>query len=301
MSTGACGINCDVCRLRHAGVCSTCGPGNSPEAARKIEAQKRILGRPCPLLECARDRGVRHCFLDCDLFPCERFEDGGYPYSPGFLSMQKRRRNQSAPHPQDMDIQTPGEYWDELARMDMAGLCRRSLSMCQPPAGISLSFLNEDIVADMESRTVFRLSGGRKESCRNSLLELLTLVYLLGVKDGGVQNRPAGPRDLKDGHFFQGPHELDVSGLEKKYGRDPDAFEKAAKKLGGVPQDMADAAFRLRPFPKIPLYYLLWTQDGEFPARVSILFDRSIESHFEADAIWGTVSLVTRRLMEADG
>ena len=32
MATGACGINCDVCLLKVAGICSTCGAGGSPEA-----------------------------------------------------------------------------------------------------------------------------------------------------------------------------------------------------------------------------------------------------------------------------
>ena len=64
MSTGACGINCDVCRLNVLGVCSTCGPGRSPEAQRKIAAQVRILGGPCPILECASIRGIDHCLFE---------------------------------------------------------------------------------------------------------------------------------------------------------------------------------------------------------------------------------------------
>jgi hypothetical protein len=46
-------------------------------------------------------------------------------------------------------------------------------------------------------------------------------------------------------------------------------------------------------FPKIPLYYLLWQGDEEFEPRLSILFDRSIEEHLPADAVWGLVKLFT--------
>ena len=60
---------------------------------------------------------------------------------------------------------------------------------------------------------------------------------------------------------------------------------------------MADAAFRFLPFPKIPLYYLLWDGDDEFAADLNILFDRSIEQHFNADAIWGLVNLVSDMLL----
>jgi hypothetical protein len=69
MPTGACGINCDVCQLRLKEACSTCGPGKSTEAERKLEAQRRILGNPCPILACARMNGIAYCLRDCDPFP----------------------------------------------------------------------------------------------------------------------------------------------------------------------------------------------------------------------------------------
>ncbi|MBW1838075.1 MAG: DUF3786 domain-containing protein, partial [Deltaproteobacteria bacterium] len=56
-------------------------------------------------------------------------------------------------------------------------------------------------------------------------------------------------------------------------------------------------AYKLSPLPKIPLYYLLWEGDEEFQPHLSILFDRSIESHLSADAIWGLVNLVSIRLL----
>ncbi len=61
--------------------------------------------------------------------------------------------------------------------------------------------------------------------------------------------------------------------------------------------DLADAAYRLTPLPKIPLYYLLWEGDEEFKPNLSILFDRSIERHLSADAIWGLVILVSDALL----
>jgi hypothetical protein len=61
--------------------------------------------------------------------------------------------------------------------------------------------------------------------------------------------------------------------------------------------DMADAAYRLLPFPRIPVYYLFWNGDDEFDPRISVLFDRSIEELFSADAIWGLVSRVSTALL----
>ena len=95
--TGACGINCTVCRLAVGGECSPCGAGISAQAERKLEAQLRLLGAPCPILQCAHDRRVEYCLRDCLDFPCPHFEDGPYPFSEGFCQMQRRRRSQPPP------------------------------------------------------------------------------------------------------------------------------------------------------------------------------------------------------------
>jgi hypothetical protein len=64
---------------------------------------------------------------------------------------------------------------------------------------------------------------------------------------------------------------------------------------------MADVAYRFAAFPKVPLYYLLWVGDAEFPPRLSILFDRSIDKHLAADAIWGLVNLMSEILLFRGG
>ncbi|MBU2547416.1 MAG: hypothetical protein KKB20_03305 [Proteobacteria bacterium] len=95
--TGACGVNCMTCALATTGRCSPCGPGTGSQAARKLGAQLELLGGFCPILKCASDRKIAFCMRDCDRFPCENFQDGPYPYSEGFLSMQHRRRQGPGP------------------------------------------------------------------------------------------------------------------------------------------------------------------------------------------------------------
>jgi hypothetical protein len=108
-----------------------------------------------------------------------------------------------------------------------------------------------------------------------------------------------GVKDLKEAHFFQGPHALLVDPLIKRYGRDLEDFKNTAEFLEGRPVDMADAAYQLLPFPRVPVYYLFWQGDDEFDPRISVLFDRSIEEVFSADVIWGLVSRVSTALLHA--
>jgi hypothetical protein len=83
-----------------------------------------------------------------------------------------------------------------------------------------------------------------------------------------------------------------------RYGNDLAAFKSASEILGGEELDIADASFKFSPFPKVPLYYLLWEGDEEFSARLSVLFDKSIERHLSADAIYGVVRLVSDALVK---
>lgn len=197
-------------------------------------------------------------------------------------------------------IKVPPEYWDDLKQMDPVILCDFSLATLHNPEGLRIRFLNDDMVVDLENRCLWRLNNGRQEKIDHPLLELVILVYLLNASPDLLSREMISTKDLKDAHFFQGPHALKVAHLLERYGKDLAGFKKAAESLGGEPMDMADAAYRFSVLPKIPLYYLIWEGDDEFQPNLSILFDRSIECHLSADAIWGLVNLVSKKLLKAD-
>ncbi len=194
-------------------------------------------------------------------------------------------------------IKVPTDYWDKLKKRNIDELCKLSLAHVYPPEDLLLHFLNKDILLDMGNRSIHRLNVNKREKIENPFLELIILVYLLNVSSDDPSQDIISVRDLKNAHFFQGPHELQTAPLLDLYGNNLERFKSAAESLGGKSLDMAEAAYMLLPFPKIPLYYLLWEGDDEFEPNLSILFDRSIEKHLAADAIWGLVNLVSNYLL----
>jgi len=194
-------------------------------------------------------------------------------------------------------IKVPTDYWDKLKKRNIDELCMLSLAHVYPPEDLLLHFLNKDILLDMGNRSIHRLNVNKREKIENPFLELIILVYLLNVSSDDPSQDIISVRDLKNAHFFQGPHELQAAPLLDLYGNNLERFKSAAESLGGKSLDMAEAAYMLLPFPKIPLYYLLWEGDDEFEPNLSILFDRSIEKHLAADAIWGLVNLVSNYLL----
>ena len=296
MPTGACGINCDVCRLNLKGICSTCGPATGPEAAAKLAAQQRILGYPCPLLACARLNQIDHCMRDCPQFPCETFEVNAYPYSKGYLDMQKRRQNQSPSAYADdgSHLVLAKAYWQGAASRDTTDICNLSFFEPADDGRFRFRFLNMDMEIDLAQRCLRRRSGGNEWATEDDpLLTMVTVLYLKNVQQIFPMGQDiVGAKELKEGHFFSGPHEFRLAPLIQRFGEDRQGFIRACKKLDGHPMDMADAAFRLLPFPRLALYFLLWTGDSEFKPRIQVLFDRPIETILAADAIWALVNRV---------
>lgn len=214
--------------------------------------------------------------------------------------MQKRSREEKLKTrtPYGGHVTVPDEFWDDLAQRDLALLCEAANAELDGPHGVVMQFLNEKMRVDAKEKCLQRRKGTQWEHWDHPYLQLMTLAYLLQVTHSRVKGRMVGVMDLKDAHFFQGPHSIDTEPLVKRFGKDPQGFTAAGRQLGGKSLDMADAAFCLRPFPKIPVYYVLWAGDDEFSANLTVLFDESIDLHLSADAIWGIVGLVSDALLK---
>lgn len=302
MPTGACGINCDVCQLRLLGICSSCGPGKSSQAEQKLAVQKVTLGDTCAILECAHLNQIDYCMRDCGCFPCDNFSKSTYPFGSGYLNMQQRRRQMGPPatDPAGRPIQVSKDHWEALAQKDVAMLCNFTLADRDPDSGMMVySFLEKKMLVDIKGRCIRMKKKMGWEKTDNPLLELVTTIYL----NRATMLFPMGrglvsTQDLKDFSYFSSEKALRIHALVERFGNDPKGFAASASYLKGEPMDMADTAYRLLPYPRIPVYYLLWHGDEEFGPRMSILFDRSIEKALNAPAIWSLVTLCSYALLK---
>lgn len=190
-------------------------------------------------------------------------------------------------------------YWERLEKRDLDKVCNLTLFEPVAPGLLQFHFLNEEVQLDIRKRSLLRLVDGRWTRSEDSLLGMVTVIYLANVAEVYPMGKDiVGVNDLKEWHFFTGPHELKLDKLIQRFGRNLDGFRRSAEVLDGMPLDMADASFRLLPFPRVPIYYLLWEGDDEFKPEVRLLFDRSIEEILQADAIWALANRVTQALVE---
>ena len=192
-------------------------------------------------------------------------------------------------------LEVDAVYWEDVSRKDRVALCNHTFFEPVNSDTFQFRFLNEDVRVDLAHQCLRRLREGIWQRENDPLLTLATVVYLKNVDAVYPMGRDiVGIADLKQGSFFAGPHELRTASLLERFGGDPEGFCRAGKALEGHLLDMADAAVRLLPFPRLPLYYLLWEGDEEFEPRLQVLFDRTIELFLPADAVWALANRVTR-------
>jgi hypothetical protein len=185
------------------------------------------------------------------------------------------------------------DLWSELLSRDVGDVCvHASVRYDQARSCYQIPFLNRTYGCYPEQGLIECLED---DSARPLSFQfyLVLLTYLLRTQPIGLTGRMVTGSEIKGGDFFfRGPHVLFTKPLEKRFGHDAQTFLEAGLRLGGGETDFGDVSFRLWPLPKIPLGYILWLEDEEFPARLVVTFDSSVEQHLPLDVIWALVNVV---------
>ncbi len=129
--------------------------------------------------------------------------------------------------------------------------------------------------------------------------QLSILWYLVNAKNIAFLNKLIRPEDLKGGSIYsKGSHVLPLDRIADKYGRDIEGFIQRGNELGCEELDYGDASIKLYPFPRIPIFIILWKSDDEFTARSDLLFDATCELHLPVDIIWSTAMMTVLMMLK---
>ena len=266
----------------------------------KLEAQERLLGAPCPLLACARLNRIDYCLRDCDQFPCENYSgDGisGYPFSNGYLNMQKRRRallETEKQHEERLEI--PEQHWQDMIDRGLEDIARCSGAVLTDADALVLEMLSRKLRISVSSRSVEIENQGRWLPAP-SLPAFVAVVYLAKCRSVPLSGQWVSEKGLSCREFFRGPHLLQTGSVLDRYGQDAADFVAAAKKYGGVEiNETGDAAVRLWVLPSIPVKLVLWCGDEELDPALTVMFDKSIDQLLPGDGIWALVQMVCETL-----
>ncbi|MCK5564852.1 MAG: DUF3786 domain-containing protein [Planctomycetes bacterium] len=160
-----------------------------------------------------------------------------------------------------------------------------------------LKFLNTDYIIDIDQQCIIPAEEGAQGGNPGFLHQLCMLAYLIKAKDIPLTGRLVTADKLDGGQFFfRSPHQLPTKRLEDAFGTCPDLLYTAAGPLNPQKCEFGDASVRFLAFPNVPVHFIVWAADDQFPARASILYDRTADQQLPLDAIWSTTNIAVKSI-----
>jgi hypothetical protein len=183
-----------------------------------------------------------------------------------------------------------------LADRDLADVVARSGARALGPDRIGLRCLGRDYVITYPDGQVLE-DDGQPAPEHDAILLLLYLTESTGRDmDGGW----VAFEQLSGGAGYSASFRgRVVLPLLRAFGSSPNTLLSAAVGLDGERLDLGDASVRLPALPRVPLAYVVWGGDEEFPPSANVVFDGSVEGYLDAEAVTVLAELATRRLAAA--
>ena len=127
---------------------------------------------------------------------------------------------------------------------------------------------------------------------------ILLLHYLIRADGKPLIGKWVAYKDIPGGLLYAGVFARRVTEpLKRKFGKSAQTFRETGIQSGGELVAMGDASFILYAFPNVPLQYVLWEGDEEFPPSVQLLFDASVDHYLTLEDIVVLGQVTTGKLI----
>jgi hypothetical protein len=197
---------------------------------------------------------------------------------------------------------SPGadKAWNLLQGLDHSVVCRNaSVAFDQNSGSYIVRSFCYDFYVNATDRTIKSPSEAGEHIVRkyDYFFVHACLWYLIHVRDIPLSHKLIQPLNIKGGEvFFRGSHALPLENIAQRYGDDRTAFLNKGKEICAALPSYGDASLKLFPFPRMPVFLILWLKDDEYPPRADLLFDSNCEAQVPLDIIW-SIAMVSLLVM----
>ena len=162
---------------------------------------------------------------------------------------------------------------------------------------VECPFFDETILLEIP-RCDFRSASGSNVTL---VAKIMFLHYLLRASGNPVGQEEKIPYDDVPGcrSYLSVFERRTVRPLIAAFGFNRDAFRDAGRALGAAEETYGDASFTIKAFPMVPITFILWEGDEEFPPSMRILFDPSIDSYLPLEDVTVISKLAVVRILKA--
>ena len=127
---------------------------------------------------------------------------------------------------------------------------------------------------------------------------ILLLHYLIRADGYPLTGKWVAYKDIPGGLLYAGVFARRVTEpLQRRFGKSARFFKEAGIRSGGESVEIGDASFILHAFPCVPLQYVLWEGDEEFPPSVQLLLDASVDHYLALEDMVVLGQVTTGRLI----
>lgn len=113
---------------------------------------------------------------------------------------------------------------------------------------------------------------------------ILILHYLVNANGAPVQGKWISFKELPDGAIYNEPFgRRAIKPMLNLFADKQEEFLRLAATLGGQQQKLGDVSVTITPFPRVPITFVIWGGDDEFPASGNILFDASAHCYLPTE------------------
>ena len=160
----------------------------------------------------------------------------------------------------------------KLSQADPKNICLNSAVIFnREQNSFILPYLNKKYLVNHRNGEVKSVVDGRGVSIQ---MQILFLHYLSQAQGSELQEKWITFKELPGGQIYVEPYQnRTIRPLLKYFGEKPEKFAELAIELGGKASSFGDISMIMRPLPRVPIMFVLWEGDEEFPASANILYD----------------------------
>jgi len=163
---------------------------------------------------------------------------------------------------------------EELSLADPLAVCLNSaVTYNREQNSFILPYLNRKYLVNHRTGEVKPLLNSPGVSIQ---LQILFLHYLIRADGTPLKGEWITFKELPGGKIYlQAYQKRTIKPLLKHFGEQPEKLGKIAALLNGKSASFGYISVVLRPFPRVPVAFVLWRGDDEFPTSANILYDTS--------------------------
>lgn len=189
---------------------------------------------------------------------------------------------------------------EQLAKLnDLEQQCQKSGAqylMIDSQRVIIVKYLNQSYRITLPDIKISLTSSKEEVPLKD---KILILHYLTQAKGTQISNKLVTYKELPEGaNYLPTFSKRAIKPLVDYFGKQPHLLVDIATKLGGQKADYGDVAVTINAFSRVPITFVLWQGNEEFPPNGNIIFDSSISDYLTTEDINVLCEAIAWRLVK---